>query len=439
VPNNDILTPQEASHIATNAYFALENWINKQPVAGTEARQAVQNRVLGAGDVGSNQPTSGGANPTLQGTGLAKAKLVSLHEAKTGINTSSGFGYTLTFRGNGRMHTVIAMRGTRPELANYPDLLTDAHGSLTGFAGMGLVHKGFKRTFDSVMPSLERDSNVITKSDVLHVVGHSLGGAVATLIAANYAGRGKPVNLYTFGSPRVGGMGGHAGLERRIGKRNIFRVAHELDPISLIGPFPYIHVNGSARDQNNMTVPSPTGSLFTVANHDMARYIDSVGNPDTTWETVRLLGRQVNHDNAVLARWLLHSDNNPGWVQYASAATLGILFKLFGHALKMISTAVILGLTAVDLLAEILVYGMHKTQQLGEQILKLLGYAASWAGITVKTGAQFTAEIIARILDKMLATLRHLAVGAMIAGAHNLQPLPLVIAGAWSLMSHNTF
>ena len=437
MPINDILTPREASHIATNAYFALENWINKKPVAGTEARGIVENRVLGAGNLGSNQLANG--NPTLRGTGLANSKLGNLHEAKTGINTTSGFGYTLTYRGNGRTHAIIAMRGTRPELANFPDLLTDFRGSLTSCTDIGVVHKGFKRTFDSVMPSLDRDSDVIAKADVLHVVGHSLGGAVATIIAAHYAGRGKPVNLYTFGSPRVGGMGSHKALEHRIGKQNIYRVAHDLDPISLIGPFPYVHVNGAVGDQNNMTLPSPSGSLFSTANHDMAAYIDSAGGANQTWHAVRSYSGRVNHDNSILARWLLHAGNNPGWVQYASAKTLGILFKMFSHALRTISTAVIMGLTAVDLLAEVLIYGMHKAKQLGEQILQLLGYAATWAGITIASGAQFTAEIIGRILDKMLSTLRQLAVSSLAMALHNIQPLPLVIAGTWSLLSHGVF
>jgi len=440
LPTNDILTPQEASHIATNAYFALENWVNKQPVAGIEARGTVQNRVLGSGNTGSNQPAGGGPNPTLRGTGLASSKLGSIHTATTGFGTASGFGYTLTYRNQGRTHLIIAMRGTRPELAGNPDLLTDARGALIPFSGYGVVHKGFKRTFDSALPGLERDNSLVAKADVVHCVGHSLGGAVATLIAAHYANSGKTVKLYTFGSPRVGAMGAHVALERRIGKENIYRVAHDLDPISLIGPFPYVHVNGTAKDSNNMTLPSPTGSLLSTMNHDMALYIDSVGGADMTWGNVRGFATRVDHDNCVLARWLLHEDNNPGWVQYASAKTLTILFKLFAHVLKTISTSLILGLTAVDLLAEILLKGLYKAKQLGEQIMTLLGHAATWAGIKMASGANFSAQIISLILSKMLATLRQLALVALASPARGLVPLPLIIGGAaWVLSSCGAF
>jgi len=436
VPVNDILTPQEASHIATNAYFTLENWINKQPVAGVESRGAVQNRVLGPGNKGTNQPAEGAANPTLRNTGLAQSQLNGIHSASTGFGTSSGFGYTLTYRQQHRTHSIIAMRGTRPELAGNPDLLTDARGAMIPFGSYGVVHKGFKRTFDSVLPSLEREKAAFMQADVVHCVGHSLGGAVATLIAAHFANQGKAVRLYTFGSPRVGAMGSHLALERRIGKDNIYRVAHDLDPISLIGPFPYIHVNGAANDANNMTLPSPTGSLFSTMNHDMSLYIDSVGGPDISWETVRGFASRVDHDNSVLARWLLHSDNNPGWVQYASAKTLTILFKLFRHVLRTMSTSVILGLTAVDLLAEILLKGLFRANELGEQIMTLLSYAATWAGIQVASGAQFTAEIIRVILGKMLATLRQLSILAVAGASRGLVPLPLILGGAaWVLSS----
>jgi triacylglycerol lipase len=439
VPTNDILTPQEASHIATNAYFALENWINKKPVAGVEARAAVHNRVLGAGDQGTNQPAGGAANPTLRSTALASSKLGTIHNARTGFGVSSGFGYTLTYRAQGRTHVIVAMRGTRPELSGFPDLLTDARGALTSFGSYGVVHKGFKRTFESAMPSLEQDSKLVSKADVVHVVGHSLGGAIATLIAGHYASSGRPVKLYTYGSPRVGALGTQEAFERKIGKENIFRVAHDLDPISLIAPFPYIHVNGRRTDRNNMTLPSPTGSLLSTMNHDMSGYIESAGRPAMSWDMVRLATARVDHDNIVLARWLLHEDNDPGWVQYASAKTLGILFKLFQHALKTISTALILGLTAVDLLAEMIWKALHKTKELTGQIFKLLGYAAKWAGIKITSAAQFTTEIIQKILNKMLQTLRQMAVVALADPAAGLAPLPLIIGSQWVLSTYGVF
>jgi triacylglycerol lipase len=431
MPQNDCLTPTEASYIATNAYFTLKDWITGQPAAGMETRANVQNRVLGPGTAGINAP--GQANPSLQGTPLAGADLGKIFSATTGAGTRSGFGYLLQFKQGTRRHVVVATRGTRPELGA-PDLLTDARGAMTGFGDFGPVHKGFRTTFDTCLASIGTDERLIMEADIVHCVGHSLGGAVATLIAAHFSGRGKAVKLYTFGSPRVGAFSATSAFHKSIGQENIFRVAHDLDPISLVGPYPYIHVNPNARDANNFTLPSPTGELFSTANHDMNRYIRSVrAGRGGTWETVRGLAQQTDHDNAVLAKWLLHADNDPGWVQYASAKTLGILFKLFSHVLKGISTSLILGLTAVDLLAEMLMAGMTRARALASQVETLLRHAATWAGIAVAAGADFTTAIIRRILDVMLSKLTQLGTLALAASSRGLLPLPLIIAGGWAL------
>lgn len=433
MPVNDILTPCEASYIATNSYFALKDWLKGSPVAGVESRPNINNMVLGPGNAGGQSQK--GANTSLQSTGLGGSQLTDVIVGKTGLGTSTGFGYVLQYQKDVRRHMIIATRGTRPELGA-PDLLTDLRAGMIGFRGYGPVHKGFKRTFDSVMTNLADADQHIMASDIVHCVGHSLGGAVATLVAAHYAGRGKKVKLYTFGSPRVGAALTYSAMHRTIGKNNIYRTAHDLDPVSLIAPFPYIHVNPSPKDTNNFTMPSPTGSLFSTANHDMGQYIKSVSSdPRYTWAHARGLASQVDHDNSVLARWLLHKDNDPGWVRYACAKTLGILFKLFAHVLRATSTSIILGLTAVDLMAEMLLNQLYKTAALAGKVYQLLCHAAKWAGIHLAEGAEFTAQIIRKILEKMLAHLKTIALQAILNGTQHLIPQPLIVTGGWMLAS----
>lgn len=437
MPVNDTLTPQEASYIATNAYFALKDWMTGSPVAGMESRSNVQNMVLGSGTVAGRSQQ--GVNTSLQSSGLGRSQLQGVVAGKTGFGTTTGFGYVLQYQKDARRHTVIATRGTRPELGA-PDIITDLRAGMTGFSGYGPVHKGFKKTFDSVLANLAGDEKTIMASDVVHCVGHSLGGAVATLVAAHYAGRGKKVKLYTFGSPRVGAALTYSAMHKTIGKDNIFRTAHDLDPVTLIAPFPYIHVNPSPGDANNFTLPSPTGSLFSTANHDMGRYIASVANdPSRTWTHARGLAGQVDHDNSVLARWLLHEDNDPGWVRYASAKTLGLLFKLFAHVLRTTSTSVILGLSAIDLLAEILINALYSAAALAGKVYQLLCHAAKWAGIKIAAGAHFTAQIIRRILATMLRHLKALALQAVSRTCQNMVPLPLIVAGGWALTGSMAF
>ena len=432
MPIADTLTPKEAAHIATNSYFTLKDWINNEPSAGVESRSNIQNRVIGSGTAG----TGGHANTSLQSTGMASSKLGNIHSATTGFGSSSGFGYTLTYQAEGKKHVIIASRGTRPEMSGVPDIITDLRAAAAPFGSFGSVHKGFKRTFDSIQTSLKRDTTLISEADVVHCVGHSLGGGVATLIAADIASSRKNVKLYTFGSPRVGCLNTYSSIEQAIGVDNIHRVSHDLDPITLIAPYPYIHVQPRPNDPNNMTMLSPTGKLMSTANHDMREYINSVGL--LSWDQVRRASNAVDHDNALISRWLLHDTNDAGWVAYASAKTLSILFKLFSHVLKSISSVIILGLTAVDLLAEILMKGLNRLKLLGQKIYTLLKHAAVWAGIKAVEGADFTAGMIKRILSKMLSTLRTLAANSLAFISRNITPMTIGLGAAWALSAAST-
>lgn len=433
MPTGDTLTPREAARIATNSYFTLKGWVDKEPTAAMESKSVIMDRVLGQANIGAENHS----NTSLLGTGLNSANISNVHQAQTGFGTTSGFGYTLVYQGNGLRHVVIATRGTRPEMAWKPDLITDLNAAYTSFDDYGSVHNGFKKTFDSILPSIERDLGVITSSDVVHCVGHSLGGAVATLIAAHFAAQKRNVKLYTFGSPRVGLLNTHQAFESRIGVNNIYRVAHDLDPITLIAPYPYVHVLPKPSDQNNMTLLSPTGQLFSTANHDMAEYINSVSTLD--WDGVRRMANAVNHSDSVLAKWLLRDDADNGWLAYGCKKALALLFKLFRYALRAISTTVNLGLTAIDLLAEILYKGLHKMAELGGQILKLLGYAAVWAGIQAVKVADFTTLVIQVILDKMLSAIRALSSAAIDQANRNIAPAIIGMGGALILSGASAF
>lgn len=432
------LTPREAAHIATNVYFTLKDWINHEPTEGitpkaaVESRSVILNRVVGAGDIGLSQPEF---NTSLRDLKMDSVKLRDVYHATTGLDTQSGFGYTLTYRASGKNHLVIAMRGTRPEMEGVPDIITDLRGAMTNFQSFGLVHKGFKKTFDSVLPQIAANSRLISDAHTIHCVGHSLGGGVATLIAAHCAGLGKQVKLYTFGSPRVGALSTYEAFHEAIGKENIYRVAHDLDPISLIAPFPYIHVNPHHKDENNITLPSPFGSLLSTQNHDMMEYIRTVQGLD--WRGLRLLAKRVDQDDTVLARWLLHKDNDPGWVSRASAVTLSLLFRLFRNLLKDVSTSIFLGLSLVDFLAEVVMRGWARLKLLGERIISLLRYAAKWAGVQVREAGEFAVEAVRAILEKMIAELRILAARAFTSMLYAAVPVSIGIGGAWALSAYS--
>ena len=100
---------------------------------------------------------------------------------------------------------VIAARGTEPTELNdiYADLEIFKADSVTGYK----VHQGFKeevdKVYDSVLALVEQHHD----SKKIWVCGHSLGGAMATILAQRLEHKGgfDVDTLFTFGSPRAGG------------------------------------------------------------------------------------------------------------------------------------------------------------------------------------------------------------------------------------------
>jgi len=68
------------------------------------------------------------------------------------------------------------------------------------FRHMGDVHEGFLRALDKILPQLLEEIGPFTS---VAFGGHSQGGAIATLAAAEFWSRGYNIPwVYTFGSPR---------------------------------------------------------------------------------------------------------------------------------------------------------------------------------------------------------------------------------------------
>jgi len=100
---------------------------------------------------------------------------------------------------------VIAFRGTQPSQLN--DVLADLKAWKEASETKGRVHSGFKNEIDKLWPLIEKlvkGKAVNKERDTVIVTGHSLGAAMATLCASRIADMGYTVNLYNFGSPRVG-------------------------------------------------------------------------------------------------------------------------------------------------------------------------------------------------------------------------------------------
>jgi triacylglycerol lipase len=113
------------------------------------------------------------------------------------------------YRFSNKYDVVIACRGTEP--TEFGDIKADLNAVPVLAETVSRVHKGFKKEVDDLWPMIEEDINRKTNQNKpLWFCGHSLGGAMATILASRcwYCQElGDPIELYTYGSPRVGWKG----------------------------------------------------------------------------------------------------------------------------------------------------------------------------------------------------------------------------------------
>ena len=110
------------------------------------------------------------------------------------------------YRFQNKSDMVIACRGTQP--TEFNDIKADLRAVPVMAETIGRVHKGFKKEVDELWPLVLEDiTRTVNKDNTLWFCGHSLGAAMATIMASRCfynAHVPNPYELYTYGSPRVG-------------------------------------------------------------------------------------------------------------------------------------------------------------------------------------------------------------------------------------------
>ena len=131
--------------------------------------------------------------------------------------------------GDGEIHLLF------PGTASLRDARTDAKIRKVGWLQSARTHRGFTDAFDSVAA---RILGAIRERNNCRVIlaGHSLGGALATLVADLLARDGIAVmGVYTFGSPRVGNWEFARQYNDRLANVT-FRITNAGDPVPWV-PF----------------------------------------------------------------------------------------------------------------------------------------------------------------------------------------------------------
>ncbi len=318
------------------------------------------------------------------------------------LKTRTGFGYIAEGQGKRQGEVLIAIRGTVPGIQ---DIGADLNiGLQTGPSGWP-VHAGFNDTFKSFKQDLH--SYFANKNSThVHCVGHSLGGALATL-TADFLSENKiaGVSLYTFGSPRTGTIGFSHNLTRKIQAENIYRVHHRSDPVSMIPIFPFSHVPVSTAD---IALDWP-GSLIAPAAHSMKNYMTTIGN--TEWNGLRSGSADYNTTNSV-DHWLKATDSNN--ILMFSAKSLWMITKALAWIIKkvligVIGTSLAVTATLVDQLAWFLRQGAMASLEIAGYIKSLIAKILQFLGKYVSIGADLTVSFIRWVLALLFSTLQNFA------------------------------
>lgn len=169
----------------------------------------------------------------------------------------------------------IAVRGTE----GIWEWLQDTKFLLRSFPnvpGSGLTEDGFTDMYFSF--SLTASSSTTFLKDVaallpanatVTVVGHSLGSALATLLALDMSANTTfPAGLYTFASPRVGDLSFHNLFNHVV--PNAYRIANRLDIVPKTPPpLLYFHVG----DETDL-IPSSAMKFDLLCEHHLSSYFN---------------------------------------------------------------------------------------------------------------------------------------------------------------------
>jgi len=163
--------------------------------------------------------------------------------------------------------SIIVIRGT----ANDANVLSDIDVRLVSDTRTGIkLHKGFRDAAVTIMQIIDTTK---TLEHTVHVTGHSLGGAVAQIIGMWLHKRGKNVQIFSFGSPKVSSQVLSGGQPTH------WRVVRLSDPIPFTPPWPYAHTGLFIDSQDLDWGPDNDNGLISETDgldHAIAKYVSTL-------------------------------------------------------------------------------------------------------------------------------------------------------------------
>ncbi|MBI2381990.1 MAG: lipase family protein [Gammaproteobacteria bacterium] len=371
------LSPRESSRFAEHVYYVRE-----QPDMLAAQREAAGMRIGDLFDIGMGKRVTGTSGPLV-------------------LKQESGFGYLAEGKGGRSGETILVLRGT--DTAR--DWLTDGNIGLARGPSAWPVHAGFNDTFNSLRGQIDQYLRGKNPS-AIHCIGHSLGGALATL-AADYLSELSvaKIQLYTFGSPRVGVTGFARHLSEKLGQEGVNRVFHTADPVGMIPIFPYAHT-----PLLSPVCPLPwEGFCISPGAHSIGRYSDVLSKAES-WRPLR---RQPDPTGleAEVRQWLDAANGN---VLMLSATVFQMinkaLFWLLKRSLNIVVGSALTGaVTLLDKLAWLLSQGAAACGEVAAYLRELVQRILRFLGRPLQAGVSLSVAFLRWVLDTLLCTIYGIA------------------------------
>jgi len=175
----------------------------------------------------------------------------------------------------------IVIRGT----ANEANVLSDIDVRMVSENRTGKkLLKGFRDAAVTIMQIIDTSTttgrNTVQGQTLtyplehtVHVTGHSLGGAVAQIIGMWLHKRGKNVQVFSYGSPKVSDQVLSGGQPTH------WRVVRRSDPIPFTPPWPYAHTGLFINSQTLDWGPDNDNGLISQTDgldHAIAKYVTTL-------------------------------------------------------------------------------------------------------------------------------------------------------------------
>ena len=262
-------------------------------------------------------------------------------------------------------------------------------------------------------PQLKNFTDTFSKNNIttVHCIGHSLGGALATL-CSEWIKSSKAIKpyIYTYGSPRVGLKGFSQTCTKEIGSERIFRVFHKTDIVPYIPIWPYVH---TPERGTHYFLHSP-GVVPGAEYHDMTKYVANVRK--YSWESLSAMKPEIRTE-AGIARWL--KKKGPVGVtvtalDWLSDAIMFVIKKCISSAQALIEKAMGTSATIMDRIAYILTHGSTLEENISSWVVYLIRRIMSLLGYVREISQQdLNREFIKSVFTQLQQKLNRIAQNAL--------------------------